>query len=371
MHNIEDVSADLMRDRARAAFVQAFGVEPAHIGRAPGRVNLIGEHVDYNGGRCLPIALTHATWAAVGVGVPGILRATTSGQPVLERDFAQPGDGTWSDYIAGVLWAAGAEDGLNVAIESTVPIGAGLSSSAALECSVGVALGLSGSELIQTGMRAESEYVGAPTGGLDQTVAVLGTSGHALMLDFATNTHAQVPFAPHEVGLELLVIDTRVKHRLADGDGGYAQRRRQCDQAAAELGVEHLALATSMSGLSPTLERRTRHVVSETARVWQAVTALREARWSDFGALMTASHHSLRDDFEVSSPELDAVVETALEAGAIGARMTGGGFGGSAITLVPSALVDDVIGAVETRFATSGWLEPTYLLAQAGPGANC
>jgi galactokinase len=329
------------------------------IASAPGRVNLIGEHLDYNGGRCLPIALPQRTTARVRLRDDGRLVVTSP-------------DGDATAYVAGVRDALGIDSGLDVALSSAVPVGSGLSSSAALECSVAVALdellglGLDREALLAACLRAETEYVGAPTGGLDQSAAMLCAEETALLLDFATGSREPVAFAPEQAGLHLLVIDTRVRHSHVDG--GYGDRRSECARAAELLGVEHLALAgpDAPERLDGTLAARVRHVVSEQARVDELVAAVRSADWAAAGSAMTASHVSLRDDFEVSCRELDAVVDAALAAGALGARMTGGGFGGSAIALTTEP--ESVRSAVSAAFETQGWAPPAYLDGHAsGP----
>ncbi len=345
-------------------------------GVAPGRVNLIGEHVDYNGGRCLPIALTQVTHATVTPRDDDVVRVT-SGERVWEGSVGalQEAD-QWASYVTGVLQALEVSDGVEVDITSDVPIGAGLSSSAALECSVAIALdevfglGLTKDELVSACVRAEQEHVGAPTGGLDQAIAVHGEADHALLLDFADGTSEQVPLDLAQHGLALLVIDTRVSHELTDG--GYGSRRDEAMKAAGLLGVEHLAQASSDSRgeLPEPLLRRARHVVSEVARVDAFVEALKTEDWEALGPLMVASHASLRDDYEVSCEELDVTVDVARETGALGARMTGGGFGGSAIALVPVERVDAVQAAVKTAFVARGWGQPAFIVAEPGPGAR-
>ncbi len=231
-------------------------------------------------------------------------------------------------------------------------------------------LGRSQEELVAACVRAEQEYVGAPTGGLDQAIAVYGEPDHALLLDFADGKREQVPFDPAAHGLALLVIDTKVSHELTDG--GYGSRRDQAWDAAKQLGVEHLGLAsdTDLEGLPEPLLQRARHVVSEIARVDAFVEALRADDWDPVGPLMVASHVSLRDDYEVSCEELDVTVDVAREAGAVGARMTGGGFGGSAIALVPAERADAVQAAVTTAFVARGWRQPEFFLASPGAGAR-
>jgi galactokinase len=345
-------------------------------GIAPGRVNLIGEHVDYNGGRCLPIALMQSTRAVVTPRDDDVV-LVTSGDRSWEGTPATLADADpWALYVTGVLLALGVEQGVTIEISSDVPIGAGLSSSAALECSVAVALddvfslGRSPDEIAEACVRAEQEYVGAPTGGLDQAIAVHGMAAHALLIDFETGDREQVPFDPDAQGLSLLVIDTGVSHELTDG--GYGSRRDDAWEAAKQLGLEHLASASldDASSLSSPLDRRARHVVSEVARVDAFAEALRDDDWDAIGPLLVASHVSLRDDYEVSCEELDVAVDVAREAGALGARMTGGGFGGSAIALVPTERVDAVRSAVTTAFVARGWAAPSYIVAEPGPGAR-
>ena len=340
-------------------------------------MNLIGEHVDYNGGRCLPMALAQCTHATVTRRDDDRVRVT-SGSRVWEGsvDDLRAAD-QWALYVTGVLLALGISDGVDVDISSDVPIGAGLSSSAALECSVAVAvddvfgLGTSREELVAACVRAEQEYVGAPTGGLDQAIALYAEPQHALLIDFATGVREQVPFDPAGHGLALLVVDTRVSHELTDG--GYGSRRDQAWEAAKVLGVGHLGQVTdpgTLDGLPEPLLRRARHVVSEVARVDAFVDALRADDWDAIGPLMVASHVSLRDDYEVSCEELDVTVDVARESGAIGARMTGGGFGGSAIALVPVERVDAVQAAIATAFVARGWGKPEFIVAEPGRGAR-
>lgn len=357
---------------------------------APGRVNLIGEHVDYNGGRCLPYALPHGCYvAAAGRTDDAVVVHSLQMADSWQGELASLGPGSvsgWVAYVAGVIWAL-REDGLDVpgldiVVDSRVPVGAGLSSSAALECSVALAaceaagVDLDGGlrqRVIAACVRAENEVAGASTGGMDQSVAVLAESGHALLLDFAGNSHRQVPWDPDAAGLALLVIDTRVHHEL--NDGGYASRRDDCESAARLLGVDHLAQVTDLGGALAALQddrlrRRTRHVVTEVARVDAAVTALDLGDLAALGGLFDGSHASLRDDFEVSCEELDVVVDASVEHGALGARMVGGGFGGSAIALVPEDRVDAVEDAVAGAFEARGWGAPAMLRGTPGAGAR-
>lgn len=344
---------------------------------APGRVNLIGEHTDYNDGFVLPLALEQTTRAQVSVRDDG----TADGTALRYRSEAGPGgdDQLGREYVQGVLdafRAAGhAVPGLDVAVTSDVPIGAGLSSSAALECSVALAvdelcgLGLGRQELAALAQRAENDFVGVPTGGMDQRASLLCTAGHALLLDCRDDSTAQVPFDPAAEELALVVIDTRVHHAL--GDGQYGRRREECARAAAALGVESLRDATldDVERLDDDLlRRRARHVVTENARVLDVVERLRAGRLRAIGPVLTASHASMRDDYEISAPELDLAVETAVTAGALGARMTGGGFGGSAIALAPDA--DVIRVSVEDAFRAREYAAPHVFTVWPGPAGH-
>jgi galactokinase len=355
---------------------------------APGRVNLIGEHTDYNRGRCLPIALPHATYAAMSARNDGGVHAVSDRAEIrfdAPADRLGPGDVSgWGAYVAGVVWAARSAGldvpGVDVALTSTVPVGAGLSSSAAIECSVAVGLcdlaGLTTDDqlrlqLVECCGRAEREVAGAPTGAMDQTISLLGRPGTALLLDFATNETTAVPWAPERDGVELLVIDTGAAHELADG--GYASRRIECERASELLGVPSLrdvGIDDVATIGDLVIRTRARHVVTEMVRVDDALAAIRAHDWAWLGALFDASHASLRDDFEVSCEELDVACTAASEAGALGARMTGGGFGGSAIALVANDRQAAARGAVEQAFAERGWRPPRLLRATASGGAR-
>lgn len=394
-------------ERVAKAFHDAYGRAPDGLWAAPGRVNVIGEHVDYQAGLCLPFALPQRTVAAVALRDDDELHlrsaqisgagASWSGRLA---DVAPGLINGWAGYVAGVPWAlrqAGAVlPGIDVLVDSSVPVGAGLSSSAALECAVALALddlvglGLGAddagrAELAAACVRAENEIAGAPTGGLDQAAALRSRAGHALLLDCRDFTIRQVPFDLGVGGaraLELLVMDTRAHHALVDGQ--YGTRRDACLRACELLGVPALrdvpadGLADALRRLSDgdpqradELGRRARHVVTEIDRVRQVVQLLESGRVRDLGPVLDASHASLRDDYEVSSPELDVACETAEATGALGARMTGGGFGGSAIALVESAGVEAVAEAVAAAFADRGWGAPAFLRATpAGPGSR-
>jgi galactokinase len=373
---------------AVAALRDTWGAQPDGVWTAPGRVNLIGEHVDYNGGRCLPMALTRVTAAAVRRRDDDRVRLTST-DPEAEPFEGRVGDlgpgqvSGWTAYAAGTLWAlqqAGIEvPGMDLAVSSDVPLGAGLSSSASLEAAVALAAAeLAGRAddpalrhlLIQAAIRAENEVVGAGTGGMDQTVALLAEEGSALLIhtrDFRTEP---VHLGLAEAGLELMVIDTRVKHTLADGQ--YAKRRADCDEAARELGLAWLSDATEADVArlsSPRLQARARHVVSENQRVDAVVDLVRAGRVAEIGPMLDASHASLRDDYEVSAVELDVVVEAARAAGALGARMVGGGFGGSAIALIRSADAAAVGEAVVAACRDQDLTLPGTLTVTSGPAA--
>ncbi|MGY1697377.1 galactokinase [Geodermatophilus sp. SYSU D00814] len=356
--------------RAAQAFTDRFGAAPEGVWAAPGRVNVIGEHTDYNGGHVLPVALPHTTRAAVARRDDGRLVLASLQHPGSDADVAvadlTPGTpGGWAGYPAGVVEQvrASVPGGLSLVVDGDVPSGAGLSSSAALECAVALAvsdllgLGLGPDDLVDVARRAENDFVGAPTGILDQSASVLCTAGHALHLDTRDRSWDQVPLDLEAAGLALLVVDSGTTHDHAES--GYGERRRQCEEAARRLGVELLCDVHDVADLAPlddgseegtVLLRRARHVVTEDARVAEVVALLRGgADPRAIGPVLTAGHVSLRDDFEVSVPALDAVVEAALGAGAHGARMVGGGFGGSAVALVDADAVDAVGTAVTER----------------------
>jgi galactokinase len=396
--------------RSAAWFTECFGREPDGVWLAPGRVNLVGEHTDYNEGFVLPFALGQAIAAAAARRPDRVLALRTRQDPAARVDIAldrlaaagadaptalrdqMPG---WAAYPAGVAWsllAAGYPvSGASIAIDSSLAEGAGLSSSAALECSVALALtGLDGPgvpagapdlsrpELAAIARRAENEFVGVPSGIMDQSASLLCQAGHALLLDCQSLETAQVPFAPAAAGTRLLVIDTRAKHALTGGE--YGSRRAECQEAARRLGVPSLRSVTDVAALDalddPVLRRRARHVVTDNQRV-QAVAALLRACTAgdpgplrEVGALLTQSHISLRDDFEVSWPEADVTVDVAVAAGALGARMTGGGFGGSAIALVPEPEAAGVQARIRSAFAGHGWTEPEFLDAVPSGAAH-
>ncbi|MEU6773315.1 galactokinase [Streptomyces sp. NPDC046759] len=372
-------------------FTELYGAQPEGVWAAPGRVNLIGEHTDYNDGFVMPFALPQQAVAAVSRRRDGVLRLHSAdiegGVAELRPDALEPGsDGSWTAYPAGVVWAlreAGHEiTGADVHLSSTVPTGAGLSSSAALEVVVALALddlyglGLPRWKLARLCQRAENVYVGAPTGIMDQTASACCEQGHALFLDTRDLSQRQIPFDAAAEGLRLLVVDTQVKH--AHSGGEYGKRRAGCEKGAALLGVDALRdipyggldAALARLGDEEEVVRLVRHVVTEDHRVERVVGLLRAGETRAIGPVLTEGHASLRDDFRVSCPELDLVVDTALAAGALGARMTGGGFGGSAIVLAEATDVDTLTKAVEEAFATAGFAAPRVFEAVPSAGAG-
>ncbi|MFE0417182.1 galactokinase [Streptomyces tendae] len=372
-------------------FRELYGAEPEGVWAAPGRVNLIGEHTDYNDGFVMPFALPHQAVAAVSRREDGVLRlhsADIDGGPVELRvaDLTPGSDKSWTAYPSGVVWAlreAGHElTGADVHLASTVPSGAGLSSSAALEVVVALALndlyslGLRGWQLARLCQRAENVYVGAPVGIMDQTASACCEAGHALFLDTRDLSQRQIPFDLAAEGMRLLVVDTRVKHSHSEGE--YGKRRAGCEKGAALLGVDALRdvpyadldAALERLGDEEEVRRLVRHVVTEDERVERVVSLLESADTRAIGPVLVEGHASLRDDFRISCPELDLVVDTALASGALGARMTGGGFGGSAIVLVEAGDVDAVTKAVEDAFAAAGFRAPRVFEAVPSAGAR-
>ncbi|MER5517898.1 galactokinase [Streptomyces sp. NPDC002763] len=377
--------------QVRDGFTELYGTAPEGVWSAPGRVNLIGEHTDYNDGFVMPFALPHVTTAAVSRRTDGVLRLHSSdiegGVVELSLDALEPGtDQEWTAYPAGVVWAlreAGHPvTGADVHLSSTVPTGAGLSSSAALEVVIALALndlhqlGLARWQLARLCQRAENVYVGAPTGIMDQTASACCELGHALFLDTRDLSQKQIPFDLAAEGMRLLVVDTQVKH--AHSGGEYGKRRAGCEKGAALLGVDALRdvsyddldAALDRLGDEEEVRRLVRHVVTEDHRVERVVALLEAGDTRAIGPVLTEGHASLRDDFRISCPELDLVVDTALATGALGARMTGGGFGGSAIVLAEASDVDTITKAVEEAFAAAGFKAPRTFEAVPSAGAR-
>jgi len=385
-----------LAEAAAAAFTELAGRPPDGVWRAPGRVNLIGEHTDYNDGFVLPVAIDRSVVVAAGRRDDDGLRCWSTRErpgaeppeaPVRRPGDIGPGRSTgWTAYVEGVAWALRERGtvvpGLDVVVHGDLPVGAGLSSSAALEAAAALAFvelggsnGIDRTTLAGVGQEAENEVVGMPCGIMDQTAVLLGRAGHALFLDTRTLASELVPFDPAALGLTLLVIDTRVKHALVGSP--YAERRQACERAAAALGLRALRDATladleAAAGdgrLDEVTFRRARHVVTENQRVLDVVAALRAGDLGPLGPALAGSHRSLRDDYEVSCPELDAAVRAATAAGAVAARMTGGGFGGSALALVPVHRADGVGRAVREAFADAGFGPPSVFAVAVSDGA--
>ncbi len=374
---------------ADAAFRRTFSRHPDGVWMAPGRVNLIGEHTDYNDGFVLPIALPRTISVAAARRSDGVLRFVSqqAGQRLethLEA-LAPETVGGWAAHPAGVIWAlreAGHPlDGFDILIDGTVPVGAGLSSSAALACATALAItdlqgiALERSAIARVAQRAENAFVGVPCGILDQSAALLSSAGHVLFLDTRSLRTHQIPLDLGAHGLALFVINTNAPHRLVDGE--YAARRRTCERAADLLGVTALRdieseqLSTSLSALpDETTQRRVRHVVTENERVRRVVQLLRDDSVADIGAVLTESHASMRDDYDITVAEVDLAVEAALAGGALGARMTGGGFGGCVVALVPAPEVDTCSAAVRDAFAAGNFITPEIFQVAACDGAR-
>jgi len=366
-------------------FLETFGVEPDLVAAAPGRVNLIGEHIDYSDGFVLPFAIKDRTLVAARKRNDSTVRIASAQRrnKIVTVDISKvkPGlKGEWERYALGVLWALGVNEGVDLLIDGHVPLGAGLSSSAALECSVATAmnhlfdLGFNLEELARLTQKAENQYVGVPCGIMDQSVSLMATQGSALLLDCRDLSTKNIPFDVASSGLELLIIDTQAHHALTDG--GYAERRASCESVVAKLGITSLRelsmeqLENSRGLLSETEFVRARHAITEMKRVLECVDALGKSEFEKVGELINQSHASLRDDYTVSCPELDTAVEAALAAGALGSRMVGGGFGGSAIALIQASKTTETIKAVEKAFASKGFKAPRFFTSLPSQGAE-
>jgi len=366
-------------------FEDLFGRKPEVISEAPGRVNLIGEHIDYSEGFVLPFAIADRTYAAIASRPDGLVRIASHQRKEkifsIDINDVKPGSkGEWEKYVLGVLWSLGITSGVDIFVDGSVPAGAGLSSSAALECSVAVGLSnlfnlnLSLEDLARATQKAENDYVGMPCGIMDQSVSLMGKAGAALLLDCRDLSTETVPFNVADAGLELLIIDTQAHHALVDG--GYAERRAACESVAAKLNIpsmRHLTLEVLESHRAEITDIefiRARHAVTEIARVLDAVKALRASEFVTLGKLINASHISLRDDYAVSCPELDVAVDASLAAGALGSRMVGGGFGGSAIALVKAEDVAKTRDAVTAAFEARGFKKPRFFTSLPSAGAS-
>ncbi|MET0237622.1 MAG: galactokinase [Kibdelosporangium sp.] len=377
--------------RAAEAFERLHGRSPAGVWSAPGRVNLIGEHTDYNNGFVLPFAIPHRTAVAAAPREDDTITVSTlhdngraeAATPVRIADLV-PGSITgWPAYPAGVAWVLreqGIVTGADLVIAGNVPAGAGLSSSHSLECATALALlSLAGAQASRSDIakwiqQAENDFVGAPTGLLDQTASLCCTSSHVLFLDVRSGESDQVPFDAGKHDLEVLVIDTRANH--SHTESGYGDRRRGCERAAELLGIASLreiesdGLDPALAELPAELRPLVQHVVTENDRVLRTVELLRQDKYEEIGPLLSASHASLRDDYRVSCAELDVASEAAETAGALGARMVGGGFGGSAIALVRSSTRAEVEAAVTAAFAKRSFTAPRMFTGVPSAGAG-
>ncbi|HYI56714.1 MAG TPA: galactokinase [Microlunatus sp.] len=372
-------------DAVTTSFADLVGHPPAGVWAAPGRVNLIGEHTDYNDGFVMPFALPQRVTIAADRRSDDSWRVTTLNGDRTEtfgRADLVPGMSGWQAYVAGVIWAldeAGHQvNGADLVLTSDVPIGAGLSSSAALECGTLAVIAdlddlvVEPMERARLARRAENAFVGAPTGQMDQAASTLCQAGHALFFDCRTFEVEQVPLDLAAAGLELLVLDTRTPHALVDSE--YASRRASCEAAAQLLGVSALRDVTDVDAAltqldDETMRRRVRHVVTENQRVLKASERLQAKDYVGLAPLLDASHASMRDDFEITVPTVDLAVETAKQAGAYGARMTGGGFGGCIIALVDAGRADEVATAIGEAFAASGYGPPAHFVGIPSAGA--
>jgi galactokinase len=370
---------------ATTAFREMTGHTPAGLWASPGRVNLIGDHTDYNEGLALPAAIDRYAVVAAGLRDDAMVRCASRQLPrevsVAFDDIGRGSAAGWALPLLGAVWglrrAGVAVPGVDLVVDSTIPVGGGLASSAALEVATALAVTeLTGQHLSETDLArccqdGEESIAGAPTGVMDQLAVLAGRAGYAVSLDCRTLDRELIPFRPGDVALALMIIDTSVAH--SNRGGGYRSRREQSAQAASVLGVHSLRDATldDVDGrLSGMLQRRARHVLTENARVRRTVELLRNGRVQAIGGVLEESHASLRDDYEVSSPELDAAVAAAGDAGAWGARMTGAGLGGCAIALVPSYACQAVTAAVDERFARQGFRAPMVFEVTTADGAR-
>lgn len=366
-------------------FLEIFGHKAEVLAEAPGRVNLIGEHIDYSEGFVLPFAIADRTFAAIARNNDGLVRIASQQRKnrifTIDIKDVQPGSaGEWEKYVLGVIWTMGVTSGVDILVDGHVPSGAGLSSSAALECSVAVGLntlfnlGKSLEDMARATQKAENDYVGMPCGIMDQSVSLMGREGSALLLDCRDLTTESVPFDVASAGLELLIIDTQAHHALVDG--GYAERRASCESVAAKFGIpsmRHLTmdvLDARKSEITETEYIRARHAVTEIQRVKDAVTALRTNDFVTLGHLINESHNSLRDDYTVSCVELDEAVDASRRAGALGARMVGGGFGGSAIALIKADQIESTKDAIRSVYAAKGFKVPRFFTSLPSAGAS-
>ncbi len=368
------------------AFDQRTGRAAVGLWAAPGRVNLIGEHTDYNDGFVMPFALEQRVRIAAAPRDDGRWQVSSLNQGSTESfgaDDLRPGMSGWQAYVAGVVWALGKAGhpvgGADLVLASDVPVGAGLSSSAALECVVLTALAdlnsldIEGLDRARLAQRCENEFVGAPTGLMDQAASILCTADHALFFDCRSYDADQVALDLPGAGLELLVLDTKTPHDLVNSE--YAARRASCEEACRILGLAALRdvddLDAALGRLTdPVMRQRVRHVVTENDRVREAAEVLRAGQIRALAPLLDASHASMRDDFEITVPPVDLAVEAARSAGALGARMTGGGFGGCIIALVGTGEASRVAEQIGVAFDRAGYGPPEHFVARPSAGAG-
>src|SRR5712692_1385737 len=365
-----------IEQRALQAYRDQFLEEPVLVASAPGRVNLIGEHTDYNGGFVLPCAIDRRVAVAVGHGGGQLYSADFQERcPLLRKR-----QGSWADFPSGVVWVM-KKRGYDVpafqgAFAGDVPLGSGLSSSAAIEATTALALdalfhlGIAKRDLAVLCQQAENAFVGVNSGIMDQYASLLCEAGTALLIDCRSLEAVPVPIDLERIDLTLLVCDTRVSRELSAT--GYNARRQACERAAHTLGVRELrdAHLQDLEKLSGEERKRARHVITENARVLEAVQALQRQDFGAFGRLMYASHRSLRDDYEVSTPELDAFVEIAVQSSALGARLTGAGFGGCALALNRSEDAEVLALSVRHYFEACGFKQPVFYPFQPEAGAE-
>jgi len=382
--------SDLGKEVA-AKFAQIYGRQPQWIAAAPGRVNVIGEHTDYNDGFVFPMAIDrYAVIAAAPAAGTRVQMQTTAGNQPATIDLDQPlkpaPRGTWYNYPLGVIAGFAARGvkipGFDALIHSTVPLGGGLSSSAALEVSTATLLeSITGTKLDPVDkallcQKAEHDYAGMPCGIMDQFISVMGRENHILLLDCRTRKTELVPM--NDASVALLITNTNVKHELTGGE--YSTRRSQCEQAAAALNLKSLRdadmpkLEAGKGKMDPVTYRRARHVIGEIERTTAAAKETKASNWAKVGELMYASHASLRDDYEVSCSELDAVVEIAQgigqQGGVYGCRMTGGGFGGCTVALVKASSVQAISDRIASEYEKRTKIKPTLFVSRPAAGAT-